>query len=67
MPLAVEEVVELQVLAVLGGAADPLAVPDHQVAELAAGVQLVQHPVGEVRPGHELEVHFVAGLRFKLL
>jgi hypothetical protein len=32
----VEEVVELQILAVLGGAADPLAVADHQVAQLAA-------------------------------
>ena len=60
--VGIEEVVQLDVLAVLGGAADPLAVADHQVAELAAGIQLVEHPVGEIRPGHELEMHRVAGL-----
>ena len=59
---AIEEIVELDVVAVLGRAADPLAVADHQVAELALGVQLVEHAVGEVRPGHELELHLDAGL-----
>ena len=54
-------------MAVLGGAADPLAVADQQVAELPAGVQLVEKPVGEVRPGHELEIHPDAGLGGEVL
>ena len=55
--VGLEEVVELHVVAGLGAQADPLAVADHQVAELPARVQLVEHPVGEVGPGHELEIH----------
>ncbi len=58
--LRVEEVVELDVVAVLGAGAEPLAVADHQVAELAARVELVEEAVGEVGPGHELEVHLDA-------
>ena len=63
----VEEVVQLDVVAVLGAAADPLAVADQQVAKFAAGVQLVEHAVGEVGPGHELELHRVAGLGLEVL
>ena len=53
-------------MAVFRAAADPLAVADQQIAEFAAGVQLVEHAVGEVRPGHEFEIHGVAvfGLEF---
>ena len=63
----VEEVVQLDVLAVLGGAADPLAVADHQVAQMAARVQLVQEAVGKARPGHELEFHVDPGLGGEVL
>jgi hypothetical protein len=65
--LLLEEVVQLDVVAVLGRAADPLAVADDQVAEFAVGIQLVQHAVGEVRPGHEFELHVDAGLRGEVL
>jgi hypothetical protein len=50
-------------MVVLGAAADLLAVADDEVAKLAAGVQLVQRAVGEIRSGHELEVHLDAALR----
>ena len=51
------EVVELDVVPVLGGAADPLAVADEQVAELALRVELVEEAVREAGPGHEFELH----------
>ena len=62
-----EEIVQLHVVAALGRAADPLAVADDQVAELALRVELVEHPVGEVRPGHELELHVDLGLGGEVL
>ena len=44
-----------------------MAVADRQVAELPAGVQLVEETAGEVRPGNELELHPDAGLRGEVL
>ena len=67
MPFFVEEIVELDVVAVLGGAADPLAVADDQVAELAVRVELVEEAVGIARPRHELELHLDAGLGGEVL
>src|SRR5207237_1651846 len=49
-PVLLEELVELDVVAVLCGAADPLAVADEEVAELALGVELVEEAVREARP-----------------
>jgi hypothetical protein len=65
--VGIEEVVQFDVLPVLGRAADPLAVADHQVAELAARIQLVQESVGKAGPRHEFEVHRIAGLRLVVL
>ena len=48
---------------VLRGAADPLAVADDEIAQLALRVELVQKAVGVARPGNELELHVDAGLR----
>ena len=62
-----EEVVELDVVAVLGRAADPLAVADDQVAQLALGIQLVEEAVGIVGPRHELELHADAGFLGEVL
>ena len=63
----VEELVELDVVALGRGRADPLAVADQQVAQLALGVELVEHALREVRPGHELVLHLDAGLRGEVL
>ena len=63
----VEEIVELDVVPVLGGAPDPLAVADQQIAQLALGVQLVDETVGKAGPGHELELHCNAGLGGEIL
>ena len=38
-----------------------------QVAQLALRVELVEHAVGEVRPGHELVLHLDAGLGGEVL
>ncbi len=54
-------------MAILCRAADPLAVADHQVAQFAAGICLVEHSIREVRPWHEFEAHVVAGLRLEVL
>ena len=62
-----EEIVQLHVVAALGRAADPLAVADDHIAELPLRIELVEHPVGEVRPGHELELHVDLGLGGELL
>ncbi len=62
-----EEIVQLDVVAVGGAAADPLAVADHQITELAARVELVDETVGEVGPRHELELHLDAGLGGEVL
>ena len=62
-----EEVVQLDVVAVLGRAADPLAVADDQVAQLALGVELVEEAVGVVGPRHELELHVDAGFGGEVL
>ena len=63
----VEEVVQLDVVPVLGGAADPLAVADDEVAELAVRVELVDEAVGVARPGDELVLHLDAGLLGEVL
>jgi hypothetical protein len=53
---------------VVGGVrAEPLAVADHQIAQLALGVELVEEAIGEVGPGHELEVHLDAALGGEVL
>jgi hypothetical protein len=62
-----EEIVQLHVVAVLGRAADPLAVADDQVAQLALGIELVEEPVGVARPRHELELHVDAALGREVL
>ena len=56
-----EEVVELDVPVVLRRAADPLAVADDQVAQLAVRVELVEEAIGIARPGDELVLHLDAG------
>ena len=63
----IEEIVELDVVPVLGRAADPLAVADDQVAELALGIELVEKAVGVVGPRHELELHGDAGFGGEVL
>ena len=62
-----EEVVEPDVVPVLGAGAQPLAVADHQVAQLAARVELVEKAVGEAGPRHELELHLNAALGGEVL
>jgi hypothetical protein len=54
-------------VSVLGRAANPLAVADDQVAELALGIELVEEAVGVVRPGNEFELHGNAGFGGKIL
>mmetsp|Transcript_143 Transcript_143/g.457 ORF Transcript_143/g.457 Transcript_143/m.457 type:complete len:391 (-) Transcript_143:113-1285(-) len=61
----VKEVVQFDIVAVFRATADPLAVTDQQVAEFAARVQFVQHPVREVGPRDELKAHRMAGLRLE--
>ena len=56
-----EEVVELDVPMILRRAADPLAVADDQVAQLAVRIELVEEAVGIARPGDELVFHLDAG------
>ena len=63
----VEEVVQLDVVAVLGRPADPLAVADDEVAKLAVRVELVDETVGVARPGDELVFHLDAGLLGEVL
>ena len=47
--------------------AKPLAVPDHEIAQLAARIELVEKTVREIGPGHELEVHLDAGFGREIL
>jgi hypothetical protein len=54
-------------MAVLRGAADPLAVANDEIAQLALRVELVQKAVGVARPGNELEFHVDAGLGGEVL
>ena len=63
----VEEVVQLDVVAVLRRAADPLAVADDEIAERAVRIELVQEAIGIARPWHELELHGGAGLSGEVL
>ena len=49
-------------MTVLRRAADPLAVADDQVAQLAVGIELVEEAVGIARPWDELVLHLDAGL-----
>jgi hypothetical protein len=43
---------------IFSGAADPLAVADDQIAELAVGIELVEETIGVARPRDELVFHF---------
>ena len=54
-------------MAVLGGPADPLAVTDNEVAELALGIELVEEAIGVARPRDELVFHLNAGLGGEVL
>jgi hypothetical protein len=49
-------------LAFLGGAADPLAVTDNDVAELALGIQFIEKAIRVAGPRHELVFHLNSGL-----
>ena len=65
--LFVEEVVELDVPVIFSGAADPLAVADDQIAELAMRIELIEKAIGIARPRDELVFHLTAGLGGEIL
>ncbi len=50
-----------------GRAAYPVAVADDRVAQLALGIQLVEHAVGETRPRHEFALHLHLALGAEVL
>jgi hypothetical protein len=52
---------------VLRRPAYPLAVADHQVAQLAFGIELVQEAVRKVRPRDELKLHVDPSLGCEVL
>jgi len=54
-------------MASFGTQADPLAITDHQITKPATGVELIEHPVCEIRPWYEFEIHVVAGGLFEIL
>jgi len=54
-------------VAVLGGATNPLAVADDEVAKLALRVELVEEAVGIASPRDELVFHLNAALGGKVL
>src|SRR5205807_2391980 len=56
-----EEIVEFDVVTVLGGTADPLAVTDNDVAKLTLRIELVEEAIGIARPRNELVLHLNSG------
>ena len=62
-----EEIIQLDVVAVLGGAADPLAVADDEIAQLALGIEFVEEAIGIARPRDELVFHLDASLGGEVL
>jgi hypothetical protein len=48
-------------------AANPLTVPDHQIAELAFRIQLIDETVGEAGPRHKFKFHLDPGLCREIL
>ena len=62
-----EEIVELHVVTILGGAADPLAVTDNQVAEFSFRVELIKEAICVARPRDELILHLNAGFGGEVL
>src|SRR3990167_6625704 len=62
-----KEVGQLDIVPFGGRGADPLAVADQNVAQLAVRVQLVEQPVGVIRPRHEFEFHLHPALGAEVL